>query len=142
MSRFIGAVILALMAQNAVAQERKPGVPDIPAMQFLWTRIKAALTGPNGEKYWESGMKGAEVPYLYGIVLSSTPKDQPNHLVLAMSDKSTPEVTLEIESHLKESVSDGAEIMFQGVATDFTKQPFNLTIRTDEAIRIHEPNRK
>ena len=111
-------------------------------MQALWVRLKAALTAPNGENYWERGVKDAELPYLYGTVLSSDPKDQPRVLVLAMSDRSTAEVTLRVEpGHLEETVQDGAEIIFKGVAREFSKQPFRLTIETDGAVRVHEPRR-
>jgi len=100
------------------------------------------LTGPNGQKYWEEQLKGADLPYLYGIVLSSDPKDQPRILVLAMSDKSTPEVTLAVKaSHLTEKVRDGAEVIFKGVPTAFSTQPFRVTIETSQAVRVHERNR-
>jgi hypothetical protein len=111
-------------------------------MQALWANVKAALTGPNGRKYWEENLKDAQLPYLYGIVLSSTPRDQPRVLVLAMCDKSTPEVTLRVEpGPMKETVRDGTEIMFEGVPRAFSQQPFRLTIETNEAVRVHEPKR-
>jgi hypothetical protein len=140
--RLLRAVALLALLGNAGAQQRKPGVPDIPAMQSLWSAVKAQLTGPNGQKYWEEQLKGADLPYLYGIVLSSDPKDQPRILVLAMSDKSTPEVTLAVKaSHLTEKVRDGAEIIFKGVPTAFSTQPFRVTIETSQAVRVHERNR-
>ena len=128
-----------LLASIAGAQQRKPGVPDIPAMQALWANLKAQLAGPNGEKYLQENLRNTELPYLYGMVLSSIPKDQTRVLVLAMSDKSTPEVALSVEpGHLTEGVRDGAEVIFQGVATAFSKQPFRLTISTSETVRVHD----
>jgi hypothetical protein len=128
-----------LLATLAGAQQRKPGVPDIPAMQALWANLKAQLAGSNGEKYFQENLRNTELPYLYGMVLSSTPNDQTRVLVLAMSDKSTPEVALSVEpGHLTEGVRDGAEVIFQGVATAFSKQPFRLTISTSEAVRVHD----
>jgi hypothetical protein len=51
-----------------------------------------------------------------------TPKDQPHVLVLAMSDKSTPEVSFRVEAgHLTDSVRYGAEVIFEGVPTAFSK---------------------
>jgi hypothetical protein len=141
MLRSVWAVLLMLLASIAGAQQREPGVPDIPAMQALWANLKAQLAGPNGEKYFQENLRNAELPYLYGMVLSSTPtpKDQTRVLVLAMSDKSTPEVALSVEpGHLTEGVRDGAEVIFQGVATAFSKQPFRLTISTSEAVRVHD----
>ena len=128
-----------LLASIAGAQQRKPGVPDIPAMQALWANLKAQLAGPNGEKYFRENLRNTELPYLYGMVLSSIPKDQTRVLELAMSDKATPEVALSVEpGHLTEGVRDGAEVIFQGVATAFSKQPFRLTISTSETVRVHD----
>ena len=142
MQRLLWAVAFLALLGTAGAQQREPGVPDIPAMQALWSAVKAQLTGPNGQKYWEEQMKGADLPYLYGTVLSSDPKDQPRILVLPMTDKSTPEVTLAVKpSHLTEKVPDGAEIIFKGVPGAFSKQPFRVMIETSQAVRVHEPNR-
>ena len=139
MLRFVWAVLLMFLASIAGAQQRKPGVPDIPAMQALWANLKAQLAGPNGEKYFQENLSNTELPYLYGMVLSSTPKDQTRVFVLAMSDKSTPELALSVEpGHLTEGVRDGAEVIFQGVATTFSKQPFRLTIITSEAVRVQD----
>ena len=139
MARSVWAVLFMLLATLAGAQQRKPGVPDIPAMQALWANLKAQLAGSNGEKYFQENLRNTEIPYLYGMVLSSTPNDQTRVLVLAMSDKSTPEVALSVEpGHLTEGVRDGAEVIFQGVATAFSKQPFRLTISTSEAVRVHD----
>lgn len=139
MPRFVWALLFMLLASIAGAQQRKPGVPDIPAMQALWANLKVQLAGPNGEKYFLENLRNTEPSYLYGMVLSSTPNNQTRVLVLAMSDKSTPEVTLLVEpGHLTEGVRDGAEVIFQGVATAFSKQPFRLTISTSETVRVHD----
>jgi hypothetical protein len=143
MSRSVWALALMFLASGAGAPQGKPGVPDIPAMQTLWASLKVALTGPNGQEYFERNLKESDIPYLYGIVLSSTPKDQPRVLVLAMSDRSTPEVTLKVtdNGHMKEPVPDGTEVIFKGVPTEFSRQPFRLTFETLEAVRVHEPHR-
>ena len=139
MPRLVWAVVVMFIASTSGAQQRKPGVPDIPAMQTLWANLKAQLTGPNGQQYFEENLRDTALPYLYGIVLSSTPNDQPRVLAVAMSDKSTPEVNLAVEpGHLTEKVRDGAEVIFQGVATAFSKQPFRLTITTSGAVRVHD----
>jgi len=140
--RFVCALAIVLLAPHIGAQQREPGVPDIPAMQALWANVKSALSGPNGQKYFEENLKDFELPYLYGVVISSTPKDQPHVLVLAMSDKSTPEVSLTVEGggHLTQGVRDGAEVIFEGVPTAFSKQPFRLTITTRQKVRVHDPS--
>jgi hypothetical protein len=89
MPRFVWAVLLMLLASIGGAQQLKPGVPDIPAMQALWANLKAQLAGPNGEKYFQESLRNTELPYLYGMVLSSTPNDQTRVLVVAMSESCT-----------------------------------------------------
>src|SRR5204862_8100715 len=86
-----------MLAHVAVpAQKTKP---DPVTPQQLWSSIKGELTGPDAQEYFDSGFKGARVPggaggfwYLAGTWLSAEPKDQPQVLVLAISDRHTPEV--------------------------------------------------
>ncbi len=138
MRRLIWGVAIMLLVGPVRAQLPKPGVPDIPAMQALWANIKRQLSAPDGEKYFEENLRDSALPYLYGVVLSATPRDRPSSLVLAMSDKSTPEVSLELEGRATETIRDGAEIIFDGVAKSFTQRPFRLTIALLGTIRVHD----
>jgi hypothetical protein len=48
-------------------------------------------------------------------------------LVLALSDRTTPEVTLHLKEKLKSELVLGSQIQFTGVATEFTQKPFMLS---------------
>jgi len=89
-----------------------------------WKAMKQGLTGdPN---YFEQ-MKGAKLPKLRGTVVEAKPKE----LVLALSDPTTPEVTLKFEAPVKADA--GATLQFEGVAESFSKEPFMLTLTADKA---------
>ena len=140
MQRFSWGVTFLLLTVSGETQQREPGVPDIPAMHALWAELKTQLSGPHGEKWFEENLRDSQLPYLHGILLSGTPKDQPHVLVLAMSDNSTPEVNLTVEDgHLTEKVREGSEVLFQGVAIAFSAKPFRLMITTDQPVKVHDP---
>jgi hypothetical protein len=89
-----------------------------------WKQYKNALqTDP---ATWDQ-MKGAKLDKLKGTVVSSTPKE----VVLALSDATTPEVTLQFETPVK--ADNGTPVEFEAVAKEFTKEPFMLTMTADKA---------
>ena len=89
-----------------------------------WKQYKQALvTDP---ATWEQ-MKEAKLDKLKGTVVSSTSKS----VVLALSDPTTPEVTLVFESPVK--ADTGASLEFEAVASEFAKEPFMLTMKADKA---------
>jgi hypothetical protein len=49
-----------------------------------------------------------------------------------LSDKTTPQVTLELESPLPKA-EPGTVIEFEGVGKEFTKEPFMLTMEIDKS---------
>src|SRR5712692_1034659 len=95
---FLLALGFVLVHWAAQAQNAKPEPPS--ALQ-LWSSFKRELTGPEGQKYFDQNLGGSMVPggaggveYFTGTLLSAEPAEQPRVLVLAISDRSTPEVTL------------------------------------------------
>jgi hypothetical protein len=99
-----------------------------------WLALKNALTSSNGADYFKTNLQDAEVPgganglaFLKGTVLSSEPSDQPETLVLAMSDKTTQEVTLRLHPPFDHTLTAGTEFEFSGIAKSFTSDPFMLT---------------
>ena len=48
----------------------------------LWTSIKRALIGPEGDDYFQSSMKDAMLPRLKGTLISVIANDSGNALVL------------------------------------------------------------
>ena len=104
----------------------------------LWSGIKKELMSKDGEKYFKEKILGSLLPILRGTIVSADSLENPEVIVLAMSDKTAPEVTLQIVEQevqirelrpapLRKSVAVGDEIEFMGVGAAFTKEPFMLT---------------
>jgi hypothetical protein len=105
------------IAEKKLAEEEAAAKADPQLAQ--WKAIKDGLINQAG--YWDQ-MKDAALPKLRGKVVSSSPKS----IVLALSDATTPEVTLTFETPVK--ADEGASLQFVGVAKTFTKEPFMLTL--------------
>jgi hypothetical protein len=89
-----------------------------------WKQYKQALQ--TDAATWEQ-MKGAKLDKLKGTVVSAKPKE----VVVAVSDSTTPEITLQFETPVK--ADPGASLEFEAVASDFVKEPFMLTMTADKA---------
>jgi hypothetical protein len=99
----------------------------------LWLSIKRQLAGPGGADYFESGLKGAQLPALRGTVLSTTWTESTSQFVLNLSGGSTPEVVLRVTGSTNPHPPErGSEIQFAGVPLAFTREPFMLTMETEE----------
>ena len=99
----------------------------------LWLNVKTALTADNGEQYFQTQMKGTEVPNLRGKLISQSPATRPKELVLGISDPNTPEVTLRLSAPLPGKADPGTEIEFSGVPAEFAKNPFMVTFDVEKA---------
>lgn len=98
----------------------------------LWKDLKAALTSPTGDTYFETNMKDALVPRLKGKLVAMSPASKPKELVLAI-ENSAGDVTLKLDGALPGKMEPGGEIEFEGIAKSFTKDPFMVTFETDKA---------
>ena len=98
----------------------------------MWTGVKTALVAADGSQYFDSKMKGAGLPKLRGKLVSQTPAIKPKTLVLAMSDDTTPEVTLVLSAPLPGKADAGTVIEFEGVPTTFTQNPFMVTMEVEK----------
>ena len=85
-------------------------------------------------------MKGAEVPggaggieKFKGKLIAAKPALHPKQLVLAMSDPNTADVTLNLDAPLPGKAEPGIDIEFAGVATSYTKEPFNVTFDVEKS---------
>jgi len=148
----LGRTILfafCFMLAHIAAPAQKTKAERVSAQQ-LWSGMKNELTGPNAQEYFDGNFKGALVPggaggvwQLTGILLSAEPKEQPHVLVLAMSDRTTAEVTLTFkdskwnDSHVTGPLIPGSQIQFEGVPISFTKEPFMVTFAVSTAPRNH-----
>ena len=98
----------------------------------MWKNLKAELTGANGAAYFESSMKGAQVPTLKGKVVSMTPALKPKTIVMALEDGTTPDATLKFETALPGKVDVGTELSFEGVPESYTTSPFMVVFGVDK----------
>lgn len=98
----------------------------------LWKDLKAALTAPGGDIYFETNMRDALVPRLKGKLVATSPVSKPKELVLAI-ENAAGDVTLKLDGALPGKMEPGAEIEFEGIAKSFTKDPFMVTFETDKA---------
>jgi tetratricopeptide (TPR) repeat protein len=96
----------------------------------LWKDLKAALTAPSGDTYFETNMKDALVPRLKGRLVATTPASKPKELILAI-ENSAGDVTLKLDGALPGKMEPGGEIEFEGIAKSFSKDPFMVTFETD-----------
>src|SRR5262249_24832688 len=105
--------------------------------EAMWKGIKAELTGANGASYFESSMKGAEVPTLKGKVVRLEPAQKPKTIILALDDGSgalstTGDATLKFEAALPGKVDAGAELTFEGVPQSYTANPLMVIFNVDK----------
>ena len=99
----------------------------------IWKKVKDALVAPDGQSYFDSGVKGAGLPKLRGKLVSQTPAIKPKTLVLAMSDDTTPEITLILSAPMAGKADAGTVLEFeQAVPTTFTQNPFMLTAEIEK----------
>ncbi len=98
----------------------------------LWKDLKAALTAPTGDAYFETNMKDALVPRLKGKLVAMSPAAKPKELILAI-ENSAGDVTLKLDGALPGKMEPGGEIEFEGIAKSFTKDPFMVTFETERA---------
>ncbi len=110
--------------ENAFAQQH----PELA----LWKNIKTELTGPNGQQYFDSSMKGALLPELKGKVVSISPATRPKTVVMALEDGTTPDATLTFETALPGKVDPGTELAFRGIPQSYTASPFMVTFAVDK----------
>jgi hypothetical protein len=97
-----------------------------------WLEIKKLLTD-GGEDYFKANMSDAGMPPLKGKVLAGKPACNSKELTVALSDDTTPEVTLKLDVPIKGKPTPG-DISWDGaVAKAFAANPFNLTMEMETA---------
>jgi hypothetical protein len=121
--------------QAATQEEFFKAHPDLGLWQ---SAIKEPLTKDGGDAFFEMNMKGALLPggangvqKFKGKIISMTPDTKPKQIVLALEQPNVPDVTLELSEALPGKMDPGEELMFEGVAKSYTKQPFMVVFETD-----------
>ena len=115
----------------------------------LWMNLKGNLSDTNGQQYFESSMKDADVHgengakalkgTLIGMELKGKPTTcRPDELLVAVplpDAQGTPvaEIKLKLLAALTGAPATGVEIQWDGVPTAFTRDPFMLTMETEKA---------
>ncbi len=123
-----------------IAEEKEKEFRESNPMMALWMSIKKELAAPNGEQYFNDTVKDAHLPggamnvqKFKGWVISHKPAKNPTEIVLGIADQSTPEVTLKMEKPLYLGAAEpGTVLEFQGVASAFTRDPFNLVFEIEK----------
>jgi hypothetical protein len=124
---------------NAAAAKLNDRMNSDPGFK-LWYTIKTNLTGDQGDAFFNSTVKDAEIPggaegvkTFSGTVISIDPPDHPTKVVLGIEDPSKPDVTLEFSQPLPTEALDkikvGQKVDFSGVADSYTKDPYMLTFK-------------
>ncbi|HXI40705.1 MAG TPA: hypothetical protein VNH83_12030, partial [Bryobacteraceae bacterium] len=115
----------------------------------LWMTLKGALTAPDGQQYFDTSMKGTEVPggaggvqTFKGKLISMKPAVRPKELVLSIGDGTTPDATLVLDAALPGKAEPGVEIEFAGVPSSFTKEPFNVTFDVEKKKIVGWPGKE
>jgi hypothetical protein len=105
----------------------------------LWMGIKGQLADTNGEQYFAGSLKDADVAgqggakALKGTLVDAKPACKSKELLVAISDATHAEVTLQLDAALTGKPDTGVEIQWDGQPTAFTKEPFMLTMDTEKA---------
>lgn len=124
---------------NAAAAKMNDRINSDPQFK-LWYTIKQSLTGDQGDVFFNSNVKDAEIPGgaegvkdFTGTVISIDPPDHPTKVVLGIEDPTKPDATLEFTQPLPASALDkvkvGQKLDFSGVADSYNKDPYMLTFK-------------
>jgi hypothetical protein len=111
----------------------------------VWLDIKKSLAASDAADYFRLNLLNAEIPggarglrWLKGTVVSSEAVGTTCNIVLAASDKDTPEVTLKVDRLPPANVRipKGAVVEFDGAGVAFTPSPFMLTLEVEACQQI------
>jgi len=117
--------------------KRQAAAKENPMLAF-WGEIKENLTGDGSAAYWEA-MKDAGLPggkdgvmKFKGKLVSTTPGTKPKELTVAIVGAAA-DVKLVLTEPLPGMMDPGGEISFNGVAKEFSKDPYMITFEVDPA---------
>lgn len=106
-------------------EELEKSNPDLAK----WKVIKDGLIeDPN---YW-GNLKDSLMPPLKAKVISSSPATRPKEVTVGISSDTEGEIKLVFETPYATAVPVGTELTFEGVAKDFSKSPFLLTVEVEK----------
>lgn len=103
--------------------------PDIK----LWRELKATLTAPEGQGYFDKSVKGAIIPQVFSAkIVSWTPETNPTEIKISIDDPQG-DAVIKYEKPVHAKLTAGDPITIEGYAVSYTKDPFSLTFGGDES---------
>jgi hypothetical protein len=125
-----------IQSSAAVAEEKQAAFDAANPQVALWVKIRTALLQPDGERYFETGLKGTAVPQLSGKLLEARPSCNPRELMIAVpaaDAAGTPRAEIEVKfaRPLRGKAETGQSIRWQGVPVAFSNPPFLLTMHAE-----------
>jgi hypothetical protein len=120
-----------------IAEEKEKEFEQSNPELSMWMKIKAALSDNDGPAYFDSQLKGADVPKLKGVLIDAKPACKSNTLLIAVplpDAKEAPvaEITLKLDPPLTGKPALNTDVEWKGLPSAFTQAPFMLTIDTDK----------
>ena len=127
-----------IKSSAAIAEEKQAAFDAANPQIALWVKIRTALLQPDGEQYFETGLKGTAVPQLSGKLVEARPSCNPRELMIAVptpdaADASRAEIEVKPARPLRGKPESGQSVKWQGVPVAFSKEPFLLTMQAETA---------
>ncbi len=123
----------AVKSKQVIEAEREDQLRRDNPKLYLWQNVKAQLTGPGGEEYFNNTVRNSAMPELRGYLIAQSPENRPDTLVLGIEGRSTREVTLKLNEAFRYSARAGTVINFQCVPRTFSQSPFNVGFECDQS---------
>jgi hypothetical protein len=127
-----------LSASEVIAKQQEAFAKQYPDLA-LWMNIKAQLIDANGQQYFETQLKDAQVPKLKGILVDAKPACHSKELLVAvpLPDAKPPfaaEIALKLDTPLTGKADENVELVWNdGQPSAFSRDPFLLTIDVEKA---------
>lgn len=135
---------LLLLCASFLGAQRSPKTLGDTQLR-LWFDIEKSLSASDGTEYFRTNLLNSLIPggtyglhWLKGTVISSEVVGTAGNILVAISDKDTPEVALRVDRLPPTNVRirKGAAIEFEGVGAAFTRSPLMLTLEVEACRQI------
>ena len=122
-----------IRSASEIAEEKNAEFEKTNPQLALWMKIRGALTAADGERYFESDLKGAGVPQLTGKLVEAKPACRPRELLVSVPLPDSPasgqaEIELKLDKPLAGKPEVNSSFYWEGVPSAFTREPFLLTM--------------
>jgi hypothetical protein len=122
-----------VVSATAIAQQKEDEALALTDPDLLrWKIMRRRLEQPDGETYFEQGVKNVPTAKIKATLVKSSPSGRPTELVVWVSEMNAQEVTLKLNSPLPNDADIGWPITFEGIPESFVKSPFSITMTVDK----------